>query len=377
MRLYTTRFFLVFIVGLLSLSETTHAQKKQGWKDIFNGKDLTGWDTYLRATNIVGYDDPDPAVVPYEPPIGLNNDPLNVFTVQNGLLRISGEIWGAITTKEIYGNYHLRFVTKWGEKKYAPKDNSPRDAGLLFHCTEGFDYAFKCWMRSMEMQIQEGEIGDFFNVGGGEAEVHASETTTMYNETSQQYDPSVPLRRYPGRLYRSGNFESPAGEWTTSEMVARQADAVFIVNGFVVNRLFNIYRHDLLQQVTRGKIQFQSEGAEHFYKSIQIRPISFEQRNPVLQTAEKKIVLAEGETKQITVTNQGEAVEIIAVELIGKDIEQFVVKLPSFPLVFKKGVTLNFPVSLKSGGPAGNSVKFRLETLLGPVADFEVELEAR
>lgn len=365
------------MLTLLLLAGAVHAQKKQGWKDLFNGRDLTGWDTYLRATNIVGYEDPDPAVVPYEPPIGLNSDPLRVFTVQDGLLRISGEIWGAVTTKEVYGNYHLRFVTKWGEKKYAPKDNSPRDAGLLFHGTEGFDYAFKCWMRSMEMQIQEGEIGDFFNVGGGEAEVHASETTTIYNETSQQYDPSVPLRRYPGRLYRSGDFESPRGEWTTSELVARHADAVFIVNGFVVNRLFNMYRPDLLQQVTRGKIQFQSEGAEHFFKSIQIRPILFEQRVPVLESTTKKIGLAEGETKQIEVVNRGEAVEIIAVELIGKEIEQFVVELPSFPLVFKKGMTLRFPVSLKPGGPAGNTVKFRLETVLGPVADFEVELHAR
>ena len=374
------RFYRIMLLLLVTnvMGIFTFAQKqKNSWKTLFNGKDLSNWDTWLRATNMTGYSD-DEMIGPPQPPIGLNKDPLNVFTVKDGILRISGEVWGAITTKEIYGNYHLRFVTKWGEKKYFPKDKSPRDGGLLFHCTEGFDYAFKCWMRSMEMQIQEGEIGDFFNVSAGVAEFQVKEKVkTIYNETADQYDPTQPLVRHPGRVWRSGNFESPKGEWTTSEMVARHADAVFIVNGFVVNRLFNIFRQDLNEQVIKGKLQFQSEGAEHFYKKIEIRPISFVQSNPVLVANHKEFTLTEGQNQQIEITNEGEPVEIIAAELIGKEIDNFVVKLPALPMVLKKGSKIILPATVKPGSTAGNTVKFRLETVLGPVHGFEVNLIAK
>lgn len=348
--------------------------QKQNWKPLFNGKNLTNWDTWLRATNMTGYSK-DEMIGPPQPPIGLNNDPLKVFTVENGILRISGEIWGAITTKEEYGNYHLRFTTKWGEKKYFPKDKSPRDGGLLFHCTDSFDYAFGCWMRSMEMQIQEGEIGDFFNVGGGVAEFQFKEKVkTIYNETADQYDPTKPPARHPGRVWRSGNFENPHGEWTTSELVARHSDAVFICNGFVVNRLYNIFREDLNEQVTKGKIQFQSESAEHYYKSIEIRPISFKQTNPKLIADKKDYELNADETQEIKITNEGEAVEIIAAELIGSGIDSFLVKLPSLPMVLKKGASIILPAKIKAGTASGNSVKFRLETVLGPVSNFQINL---
>ena len=372
--LYTwSKNFLVLIIAI-QVSQCCLAQKYSlQWRPLFNGKNLQGWDTYLRATNMSGYS--DDTTLPYLPPIGLNNDPLHVFTVKDGLLHISGEIWGAVTHKEIFGNYHLRFQSKWGEKKYAPKDKSARDGGVLFHCTEGFDYAFKCWMRSMEMQIQEGEIGDFFNVGGGDAEFQVKPAIkTIYNETADQYDPSMPLARHPGRVYRSANFESPNGGWTTGELVARHSDAVFIVNGFVVNRLFNIFRKDLNMQVTRGKIQFQSEGAEHYYRKIDIRPISFVQANPKIVTPNKEITVRANEAKQIVITNEGEAVEIIAAELIGKNIEQFIVKLPPLPFILKKSGKMVFPVSLRKGDTTPDKVTFRLETVLGPVEGFELQL---
>ncbi len=365
---YTGLFFLTLICFSLCIS----AQKaNEQWQSLFNGKNLDGWDSYLRPVDMLGYGD---TVIPYNP-IGLNKDPLHVFTVHDGLLHISGEVWGAVTHKEVFGNYHLRFQIKWGEKKYAPKDTFPRDGGILFHCTEGFDFAFKCWMRSLEMQVQEGEIGDYFNVQGGVAEFQVTRAVkTMYNETADQYDPSQPPVRHPGRVYRSGNFGSPHGEWTTGELIARHADAVFIVNGFVVNRMFNIFRTDLREQVTKGKIQIQSEGAEHFYKNIEIRPISFKQSNPKIVSKRKEIEVSNKSHSQIELTNQGEVVEIIAAELMGKNIEQFVVKLPKLPLVLKKGDKFVLPVSLKDGNTTPNEVLFRLETVLGPVAGFEVSL---
>lgn len=340
---------------------------------MFNGKDLKGWDTYLRATNIIGYvEDPN---LKYEPPIGLNNDPLKVFAINNGILRISGEAWGAITSQKSYSNYHLRFETKWGEQKYFPKDTALRDAGLLFHCTGPFDFAFKCWMRSLEMQIEESNIGDYYDVHGGHPEIQVSDGITASNDKVLQYDAFAPLKRGLWRVHRSGNFESPHGEWTRSELVARNADAVFIVNGFVVNRLYNIFRNDLNRQVTAGKLQFQSEGAEHFFRKIDIRSLNFSSSVPKLITKDSVITLAP-QQKNIEIENQGDAVEIIAVELLGKNIDHIKVQLPEFPITIKKGKNLTLVVSLKPGSVTKNPLALRLETVSGPVKDFEVRLIA-
>lgn len=358
-------------VIIICICSNSGIKAQKGWTPLFNGKDLTGWDTYLRATNIIGYvEDPN---LPYEPPIGLNNDPLKVFTINNGILRISGEAWGAMTTKKSYSNYHLRFETMWGEQKYYPKDTALRDAGLLFHCTGPFDFMFKCWMRSLEMQIEETNIGDYYDVHGGSPGFLVSDGVTALNEKVQQYDAYGTFKRGLWRVHRSGNFESPHGEWTRTELIARHADAVFIVNGFVVNRLYNIFRNDLARQITSGKLQFQSEGAEHFFRRIDIRPLHFPAGTPKLVTADSVVTLTTQE-KEITIVNNGDAVEIIAAEILGKDIDSVIVKLPGFPLLLKKGRSLRLSVSLKPNTSIKKRLALRLETVSGPVEDFEIKL---
>ncbi|RYF58158.1 MAG: DUF1080 domain-containing protein, partial [Cytophagaceae bacterium] len=153
------------------------------WTSLFNGKDLTGWDTYLRQ--------PEGTTAQ---PFGLNNDPLHVFTVSEGAIHVSGQIWGGISTKQEFENYHLRFQVKWGEKKWYPNDTTKRDAGLLYHATGPMTFAYDCWLRSNELQIQEGEIGDFFGVGGGSAEFPMKKVTVR-GKVMDQYDSDAPLQR--------------------------------------------------------------------------------------------------------------------------------------------------------------------------------------
>jgi len=336
---------------------------------LFNSRDLSGWDTYLRA----------PEGSADTTAIGFNKDPHHVFTISDGCIHISGQDWGAIISKQEYSNYHIRFDVKFGEKKWPPRENLLRDGGLMFHSSGPQDYGYHCWMRSNEMQIQETEIGDFFNAGEGTCEFRVSPTTVKGEETDsevvEQYDPNGIIKRYNDRVYRSGNFERPHGEWTTGELVARGADAVFIVNGFVVNRLYNTYREDLDQQTTSGKLQFQSESSEYFLRNIEIRPIDYRWRGrPRLVAKTQQYTLHAGQEQRITITNQGEPVELIAVELIGKEIEKLTMKLPAFPTIVPKGATVTLPVSLKPGMSLGAPVKLRLETVLGPVPGCEVLL---
>src|SRR2546425_184518 len=84
-------------------------KQKEEWTPLFNGRDLDGWDTWLGKPN-KGTE-----------PVGLNKDPRGVYSVVTvdgkPAIRITGEIFGAITTKKEFENYHVRLQFKWGEKK--------------------------------------------------------------------------------------------------------------------------------------------------------------------------------------------------------------------------------------------------------------------
>jgi hypothetical protein len=358
----------IIIACLLLISSQTWAQTDT-WQPLFNGKDFSGWDTYLRA----------PEGAKDSTPIGFNKDPHGVFTISNGVIHISGQDWGAIISKNDYSNYQIRFQIKFGEKKWPPRENLLRDGGLMFHSSGPQNYGYHCWMRSNEMQIQETEIGDFFNAGEGTCEFTVSKTTVKGEETDsevvEQHDPNGILKRYNDRVYRSGNFENPHGEWTTGELIARGADAVFIVNGFVVNRLYNTFREDLRQQTTSGKLQFQSESGEYFLKNIQLRAINYRTKGKPNLTADKSVLAISTNKQEIRITNSGASVELVAAELIGKNNEQVVVKLPALPFILNKGASIVLPVLLKSEGVLNNDVHLRLETVLGPIPDFDITLQ--
>ena len=114
----------------------------------FNGKDLTGFYTYLREHH---YD-----------------DPAGVFTVEDGLLRISGEEFGGLTTRAEYRDYHLVMEWKWGERTFGSRKNSARDSGILLHCVGPDGAAGGMWMESQECQVIEGGCGDLLMVNGRE-----------------------------------------------------------------------------------------------------------------------------------------------------------------------------------------------------------------
>jgi hypothetical protein len=79
-------------------------------------------------------------------------------------IRISGEVFGELRTKESFSNYHLRLQFKWGEKKWPPRDAAatPRDSGLLYHVHSAPVEGGRLWARSIELQIQEHDVGDLY-----------------------------------------------------------------------------------------------------------------------------------------------------------------------------------------------------------------------
>jgi hypothetical protein len=281
------RRLLLIIVGVLLASTTSSVESS--WTSLWNGNNLEGWTTWMRQPE-AGSQVPGlqrDANGKYTEPIGSGRDPLKVFTVVNDVdgrpaIRISGEVFGELRTKASYQDYHLKLQFRWGEKKWPPRDRveTPRDSGLLYHVHAEPGVGGRTWARSIELQIQEHDVGDLYAIGSAiavRARPRAGAQPAMY-----EYDPTAEWTFFsqsqgaPGRCIKQPDNENPTGQWNTVELVCFREDAIHIVNGKVVMRLHGPIRidSDVPTPVTSGPIILQSEGAEVFYRNIEIRPIT-------------------------------------------------------------------------------------------------------
>ena len=247
---------------------------------LFNGKDLTNFYTYLGAPK------------KGEPPLGKNNDPRKVFTVvqEDGkpVIRVSGEVWGCFTTEKEYEDYKLVVEFKWGPKVWPPREKAARDSGLLVHCVgpDGAHGGF--WMESIECQMIEGGTGDFIVVAGKKTvgpriTCEVEDRPTGPKGAKQAYYKEGGAKREfrGGRVNWWGrdpmwedklgfrgpkDVEKPVGEWNTYEVTCAGDTIIVALNGQVVNRATNVFP-------TKGKILFQSEAAEVFFRKIDLTPL--------------------------------------------------------------------------------------------------------
>ncbi|HXJ61143.1 MAG TPA: DUF1080 domain-containing protein [Verrucomicrobiae bacterium] len=259
------------------------------WVQLFNGKDLTGWDTWLGPRS-GGYHD---RATSKEPALGLNVDPLNVFTVSRvdgaPAIHVSGQVFGAITSKEELGNCRIRVEYKWGEKKWPPRDQPKhyRDSGILYWCMGEHGAGSYAWMRSVECNIMEKGVGQWWSVDGTYVDIEGRRVTL-------ENDPRVPYRgEGPGEkcfIWEPGTPRVTTGEgitslldpekagaWNVCEVVAWGNVGLHLLNGQVVLALTNPRykeKDGRERRLTNGKIQLQSEGAEVFYRKVEVQRIA-------------------------------------------------------------------------------------------------------
>lgn len=231
---------------------------------LFNGSNLDGWYTWLREHQY--------------------QDPNKVFTAANGMIRISGEDWGGIATKQAYKDYRLIVEWKWGGKTWGSRSDRARDSGILVHAV-GEDGAYsKTWLESIESQIIEGGVGDFIMVGGkNKPRMTADVVQGGPGDEKEFYwkRGGKPMTRDSGRFNWWGrdpswedkidfrgakDLDKPVGQWNRQEVICDGDSITNIVNGKVA-----AYGYDSSHK--QGKIQIQSEGAEIFFRRIEIRPI--------------------------------------------------------------------------------------------------------
>lgn len=217
---------------LLALSLLTFSfLNAQTMKPIFNGKNLDGWYSFLNSK-------------------GKNNDPEKIFSVENGVLHISGKEFGYICTEKVFKNFHLAVEFKWGIKKYPPRDadTTKRDSGICFYISN--ETKDTIWPKSIECQVQEGDTGDFWLIGGTSIKVDS-------------------IRSQPAsyrRIQKKADGEMPTGQWNRVEVIASKGKITYIVNGKVVNE-------GQEPSESEGKILIQSEGAEIYYRKIEIQEL--------------------------------------------------------------------------------------------------------
>jgi 3-keto-disaccharide hydrolase len=255
---------------LLALSgPAIPADAKDDTIHLFNGKDLTHFYTYLKAH-------------------GKNADPDKVFTVHDGMLHISGNGLGGLVTEKEYGNYHLITEFKWGAKTWPPREDKGRDSGILLHCTGDDGAVAGAWMEAIECQMMEGATGDLILVGGKTrpsitaqaVQQEVGEGKGLHKE--YYYKPgSPPVTLASGRFnwfardplwkdvkdFRGQkDIERPVGEWNKLECICKGNTITLVLNGVTVNAGTDA-------SVSKGKLLIQAEGAELFFRKIDLKPL--------------------------------------------------------------------------------------------------------
>ncbi|MFK5973969.1 MAG: DUF1080 domain-containing protein [Flavobacteriaceae bacterium] len=264
------KIILVILAGVCIVTggiDSVFAQSTQPQKNtisLFNGKNLDGWYTFIKDR-------------------GRDSDPKNVFTVKNGILNISGEEWGCITTNKEYSNYKLVVEYKWGTKTLGSRADKARDSGILFH-SKGADGGYSgTWMHSVECNVIEGGTGDFIVVGDGSNDflLTSSVAPEKQNGSYIYQSGGEPVTVNSGRInwngrdlnwkdekgFRGANdMENPIGEWNRLECIVNGREITIYLNGALVN-------HALFSRPDKGRIQIQSEGAEIFYRRVDLTPL--------------------------------------------------------------------------------------------------------
>ncbi|RVU00147.1 DUF1080 domain-containing protein [Mucilaginibacter limnophilus] len=250
-------------------------------------KDLRYWDVFIGVPHTsLNLKDQPMGDGMNGTPLGLNNDPLHVFSVEmidgQPVLHISGQVYGGLSTKTEFENYHFKAEFKWGEKKYEPRLKDKRDNGILYHATEPHGQFWNVWMRAHEFQVQEGDFGDYYSLVGVGMDIHARVKDSTAKHPDWVYDPAAPVVQFTSNrtpastCRRIADYEKPHGEWNTLELYCFGTTSVHVVNGHVVMILENSRISPKTGDETtlkKGKIQIQSEAAEAYYRNISIQKL--------------------------------------------------------------------------------------------------------
>ncbi len=205
---------VIFTLAFLLASVRPAAAQNNGFVDLFNGVDLSGWENVNTAPE--------------------------TWTVRDSMIVCTGTPTGVLRTTKMYQNFVLEL-----EWRHLYEGGN---AGLFLH-SGALPVTGRPFTRAIETQIMDGNGGDMFAIQGA---------------TLVQDNPD-PTRGHM-RSYPTEERMNPLGEWNHYRVVARDGVLTLAVNGAVVSRSFN-------NNPRRGYICLESEGSEIHFRNIRIREL--------------------------------------------------------------------------------------------------------
>jgi len=242
---------------------SSQAAEPAQWKPLFNGRNLDGWTLHYASKTSAN-----------APP------PSSLFAVRDGAIHVyptqpagSEQPNAYLQTRADYRDYVISLEYRWGEKKFAPRNEHVRDAGLIYHVQRE---RAGDWPVGSEAQIQEGDTGDAWAI--------SSRLSSFLDPRTSRYtlpeDGGVHVTvGDEGKFARArhGRVNEYPG-WNTLEVIVRGDRATHIVNGVVNMRVHDIRGWDAADKswvkVDHGRIALQAESAEIFYRNIRLRPLT-------------------------------------------------------------------------------------------------------
>lgn len=185
--------------------------------DLFNGKDLDGW-----QFDVAG-----------------ESDPAKLYRVEDGLIKVAGNPKGVMRTKRFYKDYLLEVQWRWPGKG--------GNSGVLIHSSKPRER--NVWPKSLEVQLQSKDAGDFWVIGES-VRVKDAEKRTKGRRTKNYTDGS----------------EKTLGEWNTLIVHVRGDTVKVYINGELVNEAWDC-------STDKGAICLQSEGTAVEFRKVQVRPL--------------------------------------------------------------------------------------------------------
>ena len=224
---------------------------------LFNGKDLTGWTL----------DTPDRDEMTEEQEVEIKDGIMTFdtrkvewwtanppsFMVRDGLLISMGRPLGHLITEEEFENYKLVVEYKFTKR--------PGNCGVLVHASTP-RYLYDMFPKSVEVQMQHGNAGDFWCIGENIEVPNMEERRPRRDETVKYGGEEGDARR----IAKLADAESPVGEWNTMEIECKGDEVIVHVNGTLVN-------HGTNMTTTSGKIALQAEGVEVAFRKVELTPL--------------------------------------------------------------------------------------------------------
>ncbi|MGJ8725885.1 MAG: 3-keto-disaccharide hydrolase [Roseibacillus sp.] len=239
--------------------------EEEGFVPLFDGKTLNGWTS---ARVLAG-----------EESAYTVNEEEKAIHVYAGKEADSKQKTDCLNTETEFSHFILKLDYKWLDKRFAPRTDWDRDAGLLFHVHGDLK---RIWPLCLEMQIGESPA-DKKHGKGADGRFHTGDLFVLGKDlrvdTKRKdgyYHPEGEVKN--GKSYPSNlGVENPKGEWNEMEIQVHGSEkAVFILNGEVVHEITNFTQKNKEGETVpleKGRIGLQAEWAELMYRNIRIKEL--------------------------------------------------------------------------------------------------------